>query len=92
MFICAVCMRLEYDIAGWCCSDPGDEAMQKCIAAILLPMFNDAVHVSPQMPDDDYVKFMRYSITGTGKSSFSSHEHAYKKARPFTRGPKMCTQ
>ena len=92
MFICAVCMRLEYDIAGWCCSDIGDGPMKDRIAATLLPLLKAGAHVSPKLHDDDYLEFMHHSIIGTGKSSFSSHEHAYKQARPFTRGSQMCTQ
>ena len=92
MYIFAVLLRFENDIASWCCSDIGNGPMKDRIAATLLPLLIAGAHVSPKLHDDDYVEFMRHSIIGTGKPSFSSHEHAYKKARPFPRGPQMCTQ
>jgi len=66
--------------------------MKERIAAILLPLYDSAVHGNVQMQDDDYVAFMHHSIIGTGKFSFPSNEHAYNQAQPFPRGPHICTQ
>jgi len=57
--------------------------MNERIAAILLPILHDAVHANLPMQNNDCMVFLYHSIVGTGKSYFSSHEHAYNRHDHF---------